>query len=428
MKINTNILKGEKIGLAVSGGADSVALLLILFDLSKNLNLNLTVRHFEHGIRGEESLEDSRFVESLCKRLEIPFYMGSADIPEFAKKNGLSIEEAARIKRYEFLTSGDEDVIATAHNLNDNAETFIFNLIRGTKITGLCGIEPESVINGKKIVRPLLSVTREEIEEYLKERGQEYRMDSTNSDVDYSRNKLRLIVFPALKEINSKTFEHIYSTTEYLTKLKELTDAITDEIIRNNPEDSILNINLIKEINPFLQKEVIHKWLKLNTNNAKDIGQKHIDSVHGLMASGVGKSIDLPGAVVKRDYEELRLSKDEETSVKKIKYTFNIYPKKNDTQILRELYTKQFDYDKILCGFSLRTPERGDYFTINKNLDRKPFNRFCIDEKIPKAHRDKIPLLVDGNHIIWAIGYRISEAYKITEDTKTVLEVVVKEN
>lgn len=427
MKINTNCLNGKKVGLAVSGGADSIALLLTLHDLSENLNLNLTVRHFEHGIRGEESLEDASFVESLCNKLGVTFVLGKGDIPRFSKENGLSMEEAARIKRYEFLTAGDEDVIATAHNLNDNAETFIFNLIRGTKLAGLCGIEPETVINGKRIVRPLLAVTREEIETYLREKNQEYRTDSTNSNVDYSRNKLRHIVFPALKEINSKTFEHIYSVTKYLTEIKELRDSIVEAVIRDNTENNKLNINIINKVEPFIKKEIIHKWLCENTHNGKNIGEKHIEAVLELVTSSVGKSINLPGVTVKRGYEDICICNNESIKTNKIKCLFNIYPKEKDTQILRENYTKQFDYDKILCGFSLRMAEKGDYFTINKNLDKKSFNRFCIDEKIPAEIRGEIPLLADGNHIMWAIGYRISEAYKITDSTKTILEVTVKE-
>ncbi len=191
-----NLLDSKDICLAVSGGADSVAMLLIFLELKNEMNLAISVRHFEHGIRGEESIKDAEFVKELCEINSVPFCLGRGNVPQYAKDRGLSLEEAARELRYKFLLECKEDTIATAHNMNDNVETFIFNLVRGTGIQGLCGINTVLERRGKHIIRPLLNTSRARIEEYLKENTQDYKFDKTNSDTEYARNKIRHEILP----------------------------------------------------------------------------------------------------------------------------------------------------------------------------------------------------------------------------------------
>lgn len=428
------LIKGDGVCLAVSGGADSVAMLLIFCELKNKFKFNISVRHFEHGIRGEESKKDALFVESLCNKLGIPITVGSADVPSYASEKGISTEEAARILRYEFLAKTKMPQVATAHNLNDNVETFLFNLARGSGLRGLAGIPREAIINDKRIIRPMLCAKRADIEKYILEAKQEYCIDSTNSDKEYTRNYIRLEIVPKLCELNSKALEHINSASGVISEACKKENQIADNFIACNHNKEYLDIRGLKDLDNFTVTSVLHNWIRENSNSAKDVGAAHIEALRDLIRSETGKKISLPGFVVEKSYNNLYIHPsvkvEPEGIIDKIQYRFNIFSVIS-SDILSEIpkysYTKWFDYDKITNGFCLRLPKDGDYFTINANLEKKPYNRFCIDNKIPKEERQAIPLLTDGSHIIWAIGYRISEYYKVCKQTKTILEVSVKE-
>ena len=187
IKENAMLKQGDSIAAGISGGADSVCLFFVLLRLKEKYGLKLKVIHVMHGIRGDEAERDKDFVKALCKRHNVPFFCKKADVPALAKDRGMSVEEAGRYVRYEAFEEAGCDVTAVAHNANDLAETVLFNLIRGSMVTGLCGIQP---VNGR-IIRPLLCVTREEIEEYLTLCDEKWINDSTNYDNEYSRNKIR---------------------------------------------------------------------------------------------------------------------------------------------------------------------------------------------------------------------------------------------
>ena len=218
------IEKGDVILAGVSGGADSVCMLLLLIKLQKELEFYLEAVHIEHGIRGAESREDASFVKGLCEKLNIPIQMLSVQALAYAKEQKMSIEEAARVLRYhcyekateQFLQDGDEQKnsskikISLAHHADDNAETVLFQMLRGGGIDGLTGMKPKRELKkGIDIIRPLLPVTRKEIEYFLAEEKQDYRVDSTNEDTIYSRNKIRKLIFPMLEEINTQAVAHI---------------------------------------------------------------------------------------------------------------------------------------------------------------------------------------------------------------------------
>lgn len=207
---------GCRVLCAVSGGADSMCLLHLLWERRERLGIRVAAAHFEHGIRGGDSLADAAFVEEFCRRRGIPCTVEHGNVPEYAKEHGMGIEEAARELRYAFLERTADalgcDRIATAHNADDNAETVLFNLCRGAGADGLCGIPP---VRGR-IVRPLLGVTRREIEEYLAQNGVPHREDATNASDEYSRNLLRHRVMPVLREINPRVSESVLRTSETL--------------------------------------------------------------------------------------------------------------------------------------------------------------------------------------------------------------------
>lgn len=425
-----------------------MAMLLALNELKIELKLNISVRHFEHGIRGEESFADAEFVRRLCESLSVPFFVGHGDVIGFARDNGLSIEEAARKLRYEYLLESDAPQIATAHTADDNAETVLFNLIRGTGIKGLTGIDDVVYMGGKRIVRPMINVTRQEIETYLREKGQDYCTDSTNLENEYSRNKIRNRILPLLSEINPKARENINRAASLLKENYIFVSELAEEYFSGNR----IKIAKINKLNLYLRKEIIRKWLFYNLDGAKDVGRTHIEAIDNLLFAKVSNEIHIPKAVVKREYEDIIIiplekseiennysltklsidkSKIKEDSPTEYNYgQFRIIIQKKyykGENIPKENYTKWFDYDKMENTLFLKTCEDGDYFTVNSKLQKKRFNRYCIDEKIPSKDRRSIPLLSCGNHIVWALGYRISEYYKISSDTKNMLTITVEE-
>lgn len=232
---------GKRVCVALSGGADSVSLLRAMCELSGELGAEITACHLNHGLRGEESDGDERFCRGLCERLNVPFYSKKIAVAELAQKHE-SIEEAARRARYGFFEEALEHfgsgVLATAHNANDNAETVLLNLTRGTGLSGLCGIPPVRDLgeSGKLVIRPLLCITRGEVEEYLGGLGQEYVTDKTNLSEDYTRNKLRRRVIPELENINPSVVGVIGRMTDNLREDSVFLETLADKALEETRE------------------------------------------------------------------------------------------------------------------------------------------------------------------------------------------------
>lgn len=233
--------EGERILAAVSGGADSICLLMILSELQKERKYQLFVVHVEHGIRGEDSQKDAEFVENFCKRHKIPCKVYHCKAELYAREHKMTVEEGARELRYGYFREAaaefGADKIAVAHNQNDCAETVLFHLARGTGLRGLCGIQPVR----ENIIRPLLCLERWEIEAYLEAHGQEYCIDRTNEELDYTRNRIRLQVIPALREVNSQAVVHMNQTAGMAAELEDLVQQLTEEAgsdayVRATPE------------------------------------------------------------------------------------------------------------------------------------------------------------------------------------------------
>lgn len=427
-----------------------MAMLLVFCALKKEMDIRFCVGHVEHGIRGEESLEDANFVRSLAESLGIDYKMSSVNVPNFAKEHSLSIEEAARKLRYDFLLSGDYDYVATAHNSNDNGETILFNLVRGSGLKGLSGIAPEVMMGEKTIIRPMLCVTREEIEEFLKARGQAFRVDSTNTDSAYSRNFIRHEIMPLLKQLNERALEHINSAGNILGDTMKILDGQVLETLETAlvEDNGSLSLDTRGIPNPLLES-CIRGWLGKILPGMKDIGKNHILAIMGLLSGKTGTGVDIPGGRVENSYGTLvflsgvskgsfedfwEISIDQDVlrtqgrfacKIPGYEIEMRISPWKSNMEILKENYTKQLDYGKITGGVSIRKRQDGDYFAIKGG--EKTFSRYCIDEKIPRLKRDRIPLICQGNHILWAIGHRVSSDFLIGPDTREVLIVSVKE-
>ena len=462
---NHMIERGDTVVAGLSGGADSVCLVLLLKQLQEEVDFTLVAVHVEHGIRGAESRRDAAFARTLCEREQILFLMYEVDAPGYAKVTHQTLEEAARELRYQCFEKACEscgaDKIAVAHHADDCAETMLFHLSRGTGIRGLCGITPVR----ERIIRPLLIVTRKEIEQYLEARSQEYCTDSTNLDTAYTRNRIRHKVLPELTAINARAVEHMVRTAGYLEDvcdyLEEAAWEAGKESICEIREDDgqIKEIQIRKDkfvdLHPVLQKNLIHQLLGTMAGSRKDITARHMQSVLALFAQQVGKWINLPYQLqAKRTYDGITIRKtdtmgknDEKSGVSQTVHTVQavalptpgewicpdgsrittrVFPfYGNFQEIPEKTYTKWFDYDKIKSTVFVRNRRPGDYLQTVRTGGKKKLKDFLIDAKIPQEERDKLLLLADESHILWIIGYRISEFYKVTEQTKRVLEICV---
>lgn len=260
------IQKDSRVCAALSGGADSVSLLRALCELSGELGAQITACHLNHGLRGEESDGDERFCRDLCKRLGVPFYSRKISVSELVQKHE-STEEAARRARYAFFEEALEHfgsgVLATAHNANDNAETVLLNLTRGTGLLGLCGIPPVRELGalGKLVIRPLLYITRGEVEEYLGSLGQEYVTDKTNLSEDYTRNKLRRRVLPELENINPSVAAVIGRMTDNLRADSDFLETLADKALSEAREGRGWNALAVSALPQPIKARAVRKIL-----------------------------------------------------------------------------------------------------------------------------------------------------------------------
>lgn len=456
---------GDKVLVGVSGGADSVCLLLVLLELQKELDFVVEAIHVEHGIRGEESLSDAEFVEDLCGQLHVPCHTISVDVPAYCKQTGLGTEEAARMLRYQVfarLATEEKAKIALAHHQEDNAETILFQMVRGSSLTGLCGMQPiRKDENGVCYIRPLLDWHREEIENFLKRRGVKWRVDSTNAQLDYARNFLRAQIIPKLEQINPQTVEHINQTAGHLTEMKSYMDAETEKVwaqIVDADDQVSWRIDDFEELHPVMQRQIIYKAITYVAGRKKDITSTHVEEVRMLSKGQSGKRVSLPyGITVWKEFQAVYLAVGKEQTSDKTAIE-NVYEVSADcladlwkkpaeeriltisvgdhgekiicrgihgteSEIPKKIYTKWFDYDIIKEGFCIRTRRSGDYFISDVLGHRKKLKEYFIDEKIPLSERDKRWLLAKDREVLWLIGGRISEHVKVSQKTKRIIEI-----
>lgn len=443
------ISAGAHICVGVSGGADSVCLFLVLRYLQDIMDFTMSVVHIEHGIRGEESLSDMAFVKQIAGDHGVEFSAYSYPVEQIARGRGLSVEEAGRMVRYEAFEKkcaayGASAKIALAHHADDSAETMLFHLCRGSGIEGLCGIRP---VRGN-VIRPLLCVTRDEIEDFLSREGQPYRMDATNEDVAYSRNRIRNLVMPELGQINERYMAHMNCLAEDAAEISAYFREEAEKILARHMtkgDGDCLGFELpgFFEYPSVLQKRVLLELLAKAGDGRKDIGREHVRSLLNLAEGRTGRKINLPyGVIGEKTYGKILLYKEkkQEKKTASIRIPLMDIPgeiqiptgriclrllnfSKKDAEIPRNVYTKWFDYDKIKDRLYFRTREAGDYFVLDEAGHRKKLKDYWIDEKVPGSKREQILLLAEGHHILWVIGGRISAGYKITRETNTILEV-----
>jgi len=442
VKAHHMLCEQDKVIAGVSGGADSICLLFMLLELQKEIGFSMAAVHVHHGLREESADADEKYVEKVCKEQNVDFFSFHENVKEYAKMTGESEEEAGRnVRRNIFQKVLKEQCgtkIALAHHKNDNVETFLWNLCRGTGLKGLGGILPVS----GEYIRPLLCLKREEIEVYLQEREIPYCTDETNLRNDYTRNRIRNQVIPYMEEsLNTQTVNHMAETIENIRLFNEYIAQEVEKYVRScvleKNQKYFLNKEKFEGVPEVFKKYVIHETLAKVAGKKKDIEARHIAGVLELFGRQVGKSIDLPyGLTACRIYDGIELfdgnsdMKEEgclEENAPDMK--IRVFDRTSDMVTFPEkIYTKWFDYDIIKCTVKIRHREPGDYIVIDRQGRTQKLKQYFINEKIPQNMRDKIWLVADGKEIMWIVGYRQSNGYQITENTTKIIEISFEGN
>lgn len=490
------ISPGDRIVAGVSGGADSVCLLELLLAYGKRVPLWLAVVHVNHGLR-QDAGEDAGYVEELCRQGGIPFFLTEIDVRRAAREEGCSEEDAGRRIRYRAFRQAAEKIgarkVVVAHNSNDNAETMLFHLFRGSGIRGISGIAPLRMDgDGVNILRPILCLERREVEAYLRERGIPWRKDSTNEKDDYSRNRIRHHILPYAEQEVAGAVGHMLGTAGQLQEAEEYLREQTEEALRrcvvpaglrtvpgeNGPLSAAgtdshrpnamryqIDVAAFLGFHRALQGRMLLELIKRLSPTGKDISAVHVRDALSLFAKEGNRSISLPfGITARRQYGQVILQRVEDGKRDRepegtaepdgaqpcqqpveVPLTEELFQKpalydlgesgemefaaffiKKGAELPQNRYTKWFDYDKMEERAVIRTRGRGDFLTIADGAGRtvhKSLKDYMIGEKIPRQLRDGIQLVAFGNHILWLVGWRISEAFKVSGDTERVLQV-----
>ncbi|WP_061313548.1 tRNA lysidine(34) synthetase TilS [Clostridium botulinum] len=456
--VDNNLIKsGDKILVALSGGPDSLCLLNILKELREELDIEIGAAHLNHLLRGEDAFKDEEFVISTCKEMNIPYYVKRVDINKYSKEHKLSSELAGRNVRYgffdEILKKDGFNKIATAHNANDQAETIIFRLMRGTGLEGLGGIK---VCREDKIIRPILCLSRKEVEKYIKEKNLNPRIDKTNFEKIYNRNKIRLDIIPY---IQNNFNEDIVKTLNRMSLLIQKDNAFIErlcikaynEYCKKNTDSKfyILKKELFKEDQAIVTR-IIRTALIEYSKSHYDFEMKHIYDILELSKKETGKGINLPKNIyVENIYGDIKISSKMKEDIKVDKtefllnkksigedriqfnnYEFEISVLKNKSTNLIDLkenkLVKYFDLDKINENILFRTRKNGDKITPLGMKGQKKLKDIFINMKVPKEERDLIPVICFDNDIAWILGLQISDNFKVTNNSKNILKIVAE--
>ena len=447
LKFEGLILKGERIAVALSGGKDSVALFYALCEAEREYGIEVCAINVEHGIRGEASEKDSAFVKKLCDNAGKRLLSYKIDVPAYALEKGLSTETAAREMRYAcFLRAVREgfcDKVATAHHADDNAESVLLNVFRGSGIKGLGGI-PEKAYNGA-VIRPMLGVSRADIEKFVSERGLPYVTDESNYDDAYSRNFLRNRIIPLVKQRYPDFEKSVSRLSEICRETDEYIEKCAKKAVNTKNGEAEILLSEVSE-KPIFSRAVIEAAKTAGLE--KDYEAVHVEAVSSLIGAQAGSCVDLPhGFRAERSYKSVIIYKVKEedpfdfpfqegkfdlpSGVLRIEKTFlpNVDGKKKAAFFAQEK-AKGVLYVNVetVEGSRIRTRASGDMFRKFGSGGR-PLKEYFIDEKIERRRRDGVPVCAGGSEIYFVAGLEISslaavgaddkEAYRITYENKT---------
>ena len=479
------LTSNTKLVVAVSGGPDSVTLLHLLFKLTPKYNLRLWVAHLNHQLRGREADFEAEWVKKFGFRLGIPVISDTFDVPTLAKEMRLSLEEAARRARYSFLEEVANQLgasrIALAHTASDQVETLLMRLMRGSGLDGLSAIPPVR----DKIIRPLIEVFREQIEDYCRKNDLQPCLDSSNRETSFLRNRVRLNLIPYLsREYGDQVEKVLFQTTNLLRQDSEYLKRETERVFKlvlegETSEELVLNEEKLSYLHPALQRRVIRKAIEKIKEDLRGITFDHIVSILKLYKTKQPKQLDLPhGLVIRHRYGDLLIKKEKEKSLSFVRdlvipgttklTELNLaldtelvsglpgisFQKDSQKKLGKEFVSSRrlgsrpplasvkkskfnqipdfpepealFDFDKLEPPLYLRKRERGDRFHPLGMKGSKKVKDFFIDLKIPLEQRERIPLLMGKDKVVWIVGYRIDQMFKVDKDTRAILKVKIR--
>lgn len=403
--------KGDRVLIGVSGGADSIALLEFFVSVKEKYDLDICVAHIEHGIRGEDSVNDAEFVKNYCKKLGVNFYLKAIDAPNLAKEAKMGVEEYSRMARYDFFNTIECDKIATAHNLTDNIETLLFRLARGTGLKGACSIP---AVRGK-IIRPFIEVSSGEIRKWCNDNNIPYRVDCTNSDSAYSRNLIRLEILPLFEKLNANYQDNIENfisdVNEDYAFIDNYVKSIYPKIVKNNEID----LPKLNELDLSIKKRILIMFFD---ENGYSLNRIHLQSVIDITLKS-GKTQIKENVFAISAKGKIRIAK------------FNDLNKKDEfvTKILNidEFKDKNIDFycdcDKIVGNIIIRAKQAGDRIKPAGRNVSKTLKKLFNESAYPIEKRDKKIVVCDDFGIVGVIGLCADERVKVDCNTAKILTI-----
>lgn len=439
----------------VSGGVDSVCLLHVLVTLAKKLHLDLHIAHLNHQLRGDESNADAEYVRRLARDLNIASTIDKRDVQEYQSTHQCSLEEAAREVRYSFFSEVAESLggqtVAVAHTANDQAETILMHVIRGTGLSGLRGMRPVSRWNlpdGKSltIIRPLLDASREDTETYCDIHKLWPRYDSSNRSMEYLRNRIRAEIMPKLLDYNPNIVDSLsrmaHIVADDIAYLDTEVSRVYQSAVEEFPQGVSLDNKAVSEFPPALGRQLLRKALGRLLGSTRDIELVHIESVLDTLKHPAGKKLSLPyGLTFYGDYEKSIITQGEDplaflpplnseyplntpgkTMISGWQVTTEVIEGKCEVQASDQL-TAFLDIDYTGSNLIVRSRKGGDRFQPLGMKDTKKLQDFMVDSKIPRAWRDRVPLVCAGDQIVWVVGWRIDHKARVTKTTQKILRL-----
>jgi tRNA(Ile)-lysidine synthase len=449
---------GDKLVVAVSGGADSVCLLHILAKLQKELKIKLHLAHLNHQLRGTESEADAEYVAELAHQLGIPAAIEGRDVKGYQARQRLSLEEAAREVRYSFLAevagSIGTDRVAVGHTRDDHIETILMHLIRGSGTRGLRGLQPvtlwQSTEKRLTIIRPLLEISHQQTEDYCREHRLAPRLDASNLSLSPLRNRIRQQLLPLLESYNPAIAESLLRTgrivADDIAFLDEQVARLWDEVARQQEKSLILDKERFDQLPPTLKRYLLRAAAGKLLGSAKDIEMRHIEEMMSLATKPAGKRLNLPGGLTfSIGYNQYQLATDlaalsplpmlegesqlnipGETRLPGWRIKAIIIDREEITE--KNNFIAYLDLAKTGDKLLVRPRRRGDRFQPLGLPQPKKLGEFMIDAKIPQAWRGEIPIVCSGEQILWVVGWRLDERAKVSQDTKKVLRLEFKQD
>ena len=430
------INSGDKIVLGVSGGPDSIAMLDILNQLKDEMNFEIYVVHVNHNIRGKDADGDEEYVKKYCEKYNIKFFAKKIDVPTIAKTEKIGTEEAGRKVRYEYfeeiLKETKSNKIAIAHNKNDKVETIIMHLLRGSGVSGLRGIEP---IREEKFIKPLIECDKQEIENYCKENNLQPRIDKTNFENEYTRNKIRHNVIPVLKEINPSVENTVLQMNSTLSEIAEYIEKSGQLLLKIAQSGEGYLTNKLKDANIVVLKEAIAILFRQNNFT---YSRKHIEETLTIIENG-GK-INLKKNLSAINKQGLfRIAKTNDTEFYSAKINIGKPIVYNDKVISFENVKINGKFDKfasknyissdiITPSLRLRNRLAGDTIFLAKRKVTKSLKKLMNELKVPEEKRDNLLVLADGNQVHWIEGIAVSEKAVVKNNMKECVKIIITQN